>query len=366
MRLQLIALAAAIAGAGDARADPEDEPEARAALRIYADDDHVTVVSPSAAVAAAIGRSLTLDGDVTADVVTGASVDVVTSASPRTVHERRIEAGLALTRELRIGDASRISALGRASHENDYDSFRAGLAIHTELAAHNTVLELRYLGGADQAGDVTDAMFRRTRTTSELVASVSQVLGPRTVATLVVDATLADGYHGSPYRLVPVTIAAMPVPLRVGEVTPSARRSIAVSAQVRRAFGDRWFVTLDDRGYLDDWAVTSETATAEVLRTVGDRVLLGATMRVYLQGGARFYRGAYLADPDVPTFRTRDRTLGPMRSLFVSTTADVALDDDDRWHLVAAAGVLDTWFLDSPAQSERRALVLTGSLAHPF
>jgi hypothetical protein len=55
-----------------------------------------------------------------------------------------------------------------------------------------------------------------------------------------------------------------------------------------------------------------------------------------------------------------------MRSLYVSTTADVALDNDDRWHLVTAIGALGTWFLDFPAQAERRALVVTCSLSRPF
>jgi hypothetical protein len=364
MRLQLICALAVLTRV--AHADPDAEPSARAALRVYADDDHVTVISPSAAATAAIGRKITVDVDAAADVVTGASVDVVTSASPRAVHERRLEAGHALTRGLALGAATHVSALARASHENDYDAVRAGLAVHTEVAAHNTTLELGYQAGLDRAGDVTDDAFRRTRTSDEVVVVVSQVLDPRTVATFVVDGTLADGYHASPYRQVPVVEPGLPGALRLDEVTPSLRRSIAVSARVRHAIGDRWFVSLDDRGYLDDWAVASETATAELLRAAGDRALLGATVRGYLQTGARFYRGTYLADPDVPALRTRDRTLGPMRSLFVSTTADLALDDDDRWHLVTAIGVLETWFLDSPAQAERRALVLTCSASRPF
>src|SRR5204863_1096967 len=117
------------------------------------------------------------DADVDVDVVTGASVDVITSASPATVHERRVEAGVAVTRE--IGGV-RISALARGSHENDYDAVRAGAGVRGDLADHNTTVDVRVLAGDDVVGDVRDAGFRRTRTSAEVIGSVTQVLGPRT------------------------------------------------------------------------------------------------------------------------------------------------------------------------------------------
>jgi hypothetical protein len=355
VRLQLIALALAWSSA--AGADPGD-PSARATFRYYADDDHVTVVSPGAAATAAIGERTTVDADVDVDVVTGASVDVITSASPATVHEQRVEAGVAGTRA--IGGV-RISALVRGSHERDYDSVRGGAAVRAELADHNTTIDVRLLGGKDIAGDVRDPDFRRTRSSGELVALVTQVLGPRTIASLVVDASAAAGYHASPYRRVPVVVPDWPTPTFYTEETPRDRASVALALRVRRAVGDAWFATADERVYVDDWGLASDTLTAGVLRAFGDRLLGGVSARGYVQDGARFYRGTYAA---VQPYRTRDRTLGPMRSLFVECTADVALRG--TWHLVSSAGVLDTWFLDFPAQADRRALVLTLSLTSPL
>jgi len=77
-----------------------------------------------------------------------------------------------------------------------------------------------------------------------------------------------------------------------------------------------------------------------------------------------FYRARYLGEDDVPALRTVDRTLGPMRSLYVSSTADFAVRAD--WHVVLAIGLLGSWFSEFPAQAEQRAMITTASLTAPL
>lgn len=369
MRLQLIACVLAITASSTARGDGPGldlPPSARATFRFYADDDHMTVYSPGAATTVALTARTTLDVDASADIISGASVDVLTSASPGPISEQRVEAGLALTRAVNLGVGTQVSLLTRASHENDYDALRVGAVFRTELATRNFTLDVRYLAGRDVAGDVTDDTFRRTRFSHQVVLVLSQVLGTRTVASVVVDANHATGYHASPYRSVWITTPAWPLPERVDEVTPRVRNALAVAAHVRRAIGAAWFLTVDARGYRDDWDISSATLTTEVRRELGERLLVGGLVRGYVQSDAAFYRSAYVAAPTPPSLRTADRTLGAMGDVFVSATADVALDDDNAWHLVTAAGVHCWWFLDFPAQARRRALVVTSSLTIPF
>lgn len=349
MRLQLGLL---VALTRMASADPTDEPGASAGLHIYADDDHVTVVSPSASVRTDVTSRLSLSTDATVDAVSAASVDVVTSASPSTVHEQRIELGLSATyREQR----TRWWTAGvRASHEHDYESVRLRASGRWELAQRNTTLQLDYVFGYDDVTSMMDPSFHRDRESHELMASASQLLNRRAVLDLIVDVTRANGYHASPYRWILVDVPASPLPMRLDERTPALRASAAVAMRLRYAVTDRTTTSAMYRFYDDTWAMRSHTVTTDVLRTVGDW-LVGATLRGYVQTDASFYAAHYSGEP---RYRTHDRTLGAMRSIYGAATLDAPLRS---WHVVGSLGVLQFWFLDFPAQSDRQAVLVFSS-----
>src|SRR6185312_9344424 len=90
MRLQLISaalvtVAAVAAPAGSARA----QSDFSAKLQVYTDDDHTTVVSPVVHASAEVGDNDTVTLGYLADVVTSASIDVVSQASATTIHDVR-------------------------------------------------------------------------------------------------------------------------------------------------------------------------------------------------------------------------------------------------------------------------------------
>jgi hypothetical protein len=357
MRLQLIAALLMAASAASA------EPGARATLRVYADDDGMTVVSPAAGVEVAAGATA-IEADVVADVVSGASVDVITAASPRPVEERRLELGLRVGRPLPgLGGVS-VSALVRGSHEHDHDSIVGGGAVRVELAQRRLAVDARYVGGHETIGSVTDPSFARTRRSHQAALGVNLVADRRTVIDVVADARSSSGYHASPYRRVPWVDPAWPVPGWLAEQVPGHRRSLAGRVSVRRALDDRWFAGAGYGAYRDDWAITSHTANLDVRRQMSERVLAAVALRGYLQGAASFYRAVY--GGEVPDLRTRDRILGPMRTLFASVTADLAVGREPDRHVVVAAGVLATWFPEFPLQTRRDALMVTLSWSRPL
>jgi hypothetical protein len=343
MRLQLIALAWLLPGL--AHAQPVDEPTATAQVRVYADDDHVTVVSPSASMTALASPRVAISVDAEVDAVTAASVDVVTSASPRTVEERRVELGVAA--RLRTSGPTWFTLGTRGSHENDYDALRTHLTVRRELAQRNAALELSYVLGNDQATSVTDSAFRRTRLSHELELTASQLLGPRTVVDAIGDVMRADGYH-----------AGSPLAMRMPENTPRVRASLAAALRLRHALTRRWTSAALYRFYVDDWSITSHTATGELYCRI-KRSLVGLSLRGYVQDGASFYRAHY---DGMPELRTRDRTLGPMRSAHASLTVDTTVGAAEVWHIVGGLGLLRFWFLDFPAQANRDALVVSTSV----
>lgn len=355
MRLQLIVAVClgCVARVGSA------DGNATAMLRVYADDDHVTVVSPSASASFDAGPRLQLVTAVAADAVTGASVDVVTSASPATIHERRVEGTMDATAEV-----TRIASAGArviVSHENDYDSLHAAVHGAIELAKRNTTLAGTYDEGFEAAGSVVDPGFHDHRRTHRAVGTLTQILDRQTYLDLVLDLSLTHGYQASPYRSVILEDPASSAILRVSEVTPRTREAAAASARIRRAIGDRWAIHASYRFYLDDWELRSHTASVDVLTERPGGTRLAAGLRAYVQDAAFFYRESY---PDAgPALRTHDRTLGAMASAAIHATVDRPLGEV---RLVADLGVMRMWFFDFAPQRERTAVTLSLGSSWPF
>ncbi|CAN5905368.1 hypothetical protein BH11MYX3_BH11MYX3_21720 [soil metagenome] len=354
MRLQLTVL---LALTGAVSAETIDEPGASGGLHVYADDDHVIVVSPSAAVRADVAPRLSVSADTTVDVVSAASVDVVTSASPRTVHEQRVELGLAST--YRVGRASWWTLGIRGSHEHDYDALRVRASGKAELAQRNTTLQLDYVFGYDDVTSVVDPTFHRDRTSHELMLGASQLLSPRGVVDIIADVTHAAGYHASPYRQILVDLPASPLGMRLDEVTPVRRTSLAIAVRARYALGVRWTMSATYRFYFDTWSVSSHTVTGELSRRVGEW-LVGGTLRGYLQSDSAFYSPRYVGEP---RYRTHDRTLGAMRTMYGALTLDRQLAS---WHLVMSAGLLRLTFHEFPQQADRNAILTFSSLGRTW
>ena len=373
MRLQLVHILTASVlclPAGWAEAQEDDAHSTEARLRIYTDDDHVTVVSPSVAASFDAGKKVQVDIASTVDVVSAASVDVITQASPAEVHELRVEGeaavnwALSSTVQLRTG--------GIVSHESDYDSLRPTLAARAEVAQRNATIDVSYTAAFDKIGKAMQEDFAKKRRGHIVAAAYTQVLDAKTYLDTLVDIRRLNGFHANPYRLVPIVSALSTAIMQVDEQTPAIRQSVAGLLGIRRAIASDWFLHASLRLYEDDWSVGSQTISALLLRSLADgRYLVGWRMRGYAQSAAEFYRPYYeiAGDEAVPEFRTRDRALGTMRSFHGSLTIDAALSSDpssDAWRLRSMVSATHFSFLDFPAQRRRNALILGLSLLAPL
>lgn len=373
MRLQLVHIATVLALCVPelkAEAQENDAHNTEGRLRIYTDDDHVTVVSPS--VAANFDASETLQVEIagTVDVVSAASVDVITQASPAAVHEVRIEGGanvvwaLSPTLQLRTG--------GIVSHESDYDSLRPSLGGRLEVAQRNATIDVSYTAAFDKIGLAMQDDFAEERRGHIVATGYTQILDSKTYLDTLIDLRRLKGYHANPYRMVPIVSTQSTAIMHLAEQTPAVRKSVAGLLGIRRAITSDWFVHASLRLYEDDWSVGSQTISALLLRSLADgRYLVGWRMRGYSQSAAEFYRPYYeiSGTESAPEFRTRDRSLGSMRSIHGSLTIDAALSSDagsDTWRLRSMVSATHFSFLDFPAQRRRNALILGLSLLAPL
>ena len=343
MRAAVVAVLA-MALAGVARADV---PGGRvdAALHIFSEpapSQTLIVVTPAVRGRADIKNWLSLDVDWTADVVSGAtprtygSPDAVTAATR--FSEVRNELGARA--ELRKGPfTARVGY--RFGIENDYRSHALVLGAQFDLFQHDTTLAVDYAHDFDSVCDLDNRglapTLRQPLSTShgcfagtrglveesvgidDLSATVTQVLAPRLIGSIVGSWQRVDGFQSNPYREVRLSGGT----LFAQESHPRLRDRGSVSARLRWALLPHGVLGLDARYYDDSWGVQSGTGDLSWEQHHFDgRLRWRAHVRYYQQTGAVFYRDAgransYENDGPVGQYFTGDRELAPLGDLTI-------------------------------------------------
>lgn len=315
MRLPLIALLpiafAAPASGGD---------RAASWLSVHTSTDGLTVISPQVTARGSV-RTIEMQAGWDADVISGASVDVRTSASPRGYTE--VRQGLTLGTAWRPEAGTAIAFRYTPSWEPDYESQTFSVSATDEWMGHRLTTEIGVRGSFDRVGRVGSARETwRALDGGSLDLGLGWVFGPRTVGHLRFETQLARGFQASPYRF--ARVAGFGVP----EQVPDARTRFALAAGLRHALGRRWFAAASVRFYDDTWNVASHSEELDISWAAPrDRFVVGAAARFYGQSAASFYRSEYaFVSGGIPLLRTADKLLAPSMSVLGAMRASIA------WH----------------------------------
>ena len=369
------ARAAAALGPSDESASPPRassshvEVTASSELALYADSDHVQVFTPS--IAGAITNVLagwSVKGRYLVDVVSAASADVVSTASPAFVEVRQAGTLEASYKPRTFG----VAANAAISVEPDYVSALGGATITEDLLDKSLSLLFGYSHMHDVAGrsGTPFSVFSRTLDRDGFKAGVSVVVDRATVVSFVGDVMIEYGDPSKPYRYVPLFAPGVVVPtgatidqvnaLRVSERAleqlPLARDRYALT--MRWAHRSRSTTTrLDERAYVDTWGLKATTTDARVWFDVGSRVVVGPHLRFYAQTPVDFWQRAYALAPGFayPALRTGDRELGPLVNFTGGASLRVFSDvaSTRAWSFGADFGCAETRYLDDIYLSQR-------------
>lgn len=343
MRLQLTvaALAVLIAGTGVAETAgspaPGETPAPRrivgrihSELGVYADSDHVEVLTPSiAAEAEDATAGWSARADYLVDAVSAASVDIVSTASRHWTEVRQAGAARGAYKPGDVGFAG----TGSFSSEPDYLAWAAGGSGSLDLAQKNLTLLLGYAYGQDTIGrsGTPFSVFSRSLTRNALNGAVTVVVNPSTIVVLGGDLVRERGDQSKPYRYVPLfapTVAptvgngasvdevnALRLSERPLEQLPLARDRYAAWGRYLRRFA-RTTLRLEERLYTDSWSLRASSTDARLLVDRGERWMWSSHLRFHAQSPVSFWQRAYtLTDAGIPALRTGDRELGPLWSL---------------------------------------------------
>lgn len=298
---------ALLAFAGLAKAEPVATIEGRTSL--YEDTDETTISTTVVALSGRPVEEVTVSGHYLADIVSSASVDVVSAATDRwteTRHEGTWGVGYA--------DGTNTAGLGYTySVEHDWRSHTGSASFSRDILNHMITLGGGGSVTLNDIGRAGDPSFKKDGKQGSGTLSASFVLSRTDVVSVAYTLVYVDGYNASPYRFVRFVDPLVPRLLTgAPENVPDVRVRHAVGALWNHHMFRDTVLRSQLRGYGDDWGVLSATAGTEYVVGFGG-FEVGAFARGYVQTGASFYQDTY----DKPrVFMTADRELSPFADVF--------------------------------------------------
>lgn len=340
----------------------------------YQDTVAVSVLTPS--VAATVNRPTTglgANGRYLVDVVSAASPDIVSTASPRWNEVRHAGSIGASYKPGTFG----VSAGGNASYTPDYLSLGGNARVSQDLDEKNLTLVAGYGFGHDTIGRTGTpfSVFSNTLAYHTITVGFSRVASPSLVLELFGDAILERGDQSKPYRYIPIfspadaravprgasaeQVASMRLQARPLEQLPLERDRYALTGRLAWRLRTST-IRAEERGYRDTWGLMASTTDARWYVTLSKRVEVWPHVRVHVQNAVDFWQRAYAAESiaSLPALRTGDRELGGLLNLgagggirwAVGPSADV-----DAWVLTATLDGVYTSFADAIYVTQRLA-----------
>lgn len=348
----------------------------------YTDTDHVTVVTP--VVAADVENPLAgyrVEGAYLVDVISAASVDIVSTASRRWQETRH-----AGTLDASYGPKNvTLHATGAISREPDYAAIAGGARFTWDFWDRNHTILVGFTHDHDTIGRTGTSfdVFSHTLDVNTFDAGLSLTLNRSTMLSLVSDLILERGDQSKPYRYIPMfsasvapgiekgasidSVNAQRLPERPLEHLPETRERYALTARFGHRF-DHGTLRVDERLYSDSWNLHASTTEIRYYVDVSRRLMLWPKLRVHGQTGTYFWKRAYVAALapvgalDLPRYRTGDRELGPLGTLALGFGGSYAFGSVVRpsaFALVAQVDAIRTQFLDALYVTSRTAALGT-------
>jgi hypothetical protein len=299
-------------------------PEERAdAMFHYYEGGGVEVSGPALLVRKTVNDNASVYGRYYVDAVSGASIDVITTASPYRDQRTEYSAGIDF-----LHGANLMSASFTRSREHDYLADSYNLGISHDLFGGLTTLNVGYGQGHDTVLKTNDPTFEDSVNRYNFRVGVTQVLTRSLLASLSYEDVSESGYLNNPYRKVWIQGAPGSLPSPADEVYPHARDSQALGAKLIWGFTSSEShpvlrsMRFDYRYYRDSWGVRAHTAGVSMQRYFADRWVGEIHWRYYRQSAASFYMDVF---PSEMTYMARDKEL--------STFEDYSLGIKASWHI---------------------------------
>ena len=317
------------AGAATAGVLPDDRGDALYHMFV---GGGVEITGPSILVRKKVGKSVSFVGNYYVDMISSASIDVVTTASPYTEEREQMSLGMDYLR----GNTT-MSIGMTTSEESDFSAKSYNFRVSQDMFGDLTTLTLAYSLGNDEIGRSDDDTFERFADRQFYSVGLTQILTRNLIMGLSVETIADEGFLNNPYRSVRYLDSTSPVGFSFEpELYPNTRVSTAVGLRARYFLPYRAAIQVDYRFFTDTWGILSHTGAISYTHPFGPLTLTGK-YRFYTQDQADFYSDLF-SRSEATNFRARDKEL----SQFVSQTFRAQASYElfrDGWSFLEKASV---------------------------
>jgi hypothetical protein len=243
------------------------------------------------------------------DMVSSASIDVITTASP--YQEERTQYGVGF--EYLRGKVTYAASFSNST-ENDYDADTASLSISQDMFGDLTTVALFFTRGWDDVTRRGDATFADQVDRRIYGVNVSQVATRNLILGLSFETITEEGFLNNPYRQVRFVDpdAALGYSYE-SELYPRTRTGNALALRARWYLPYRAALQADYRFYSDTWDINASTAEVAYTHPLDHAWTFDVHFRFYTQNAAEFYSDLFPRE-DFQNFLARDKELAAMQS----------------------------------------------------
>ena len=260
------------------------------------------------------------------DTVSGASIDVIATASAYT--EKRNEARLGI--DYLAGD-SILSVNYAQSDEDDYNAKSMSFGIAHDTFGGMTTLSMEAGLGNDEVSRNGDASFSAKVKRYSYKLGWSQILARNWISALNLQLDQDEGFLNNPYRSVRFRDLSQPLGFSYqSEVYPNTRNAVALALVNKVYLPYRAAVTLNLRHYQDSWDIRAFDAELEYVHPLSQDWILEAKVRFYRQNQAEFYQDLF-DYKDQQNYMARDKELSKFTNLTLGLGASYQLTAWSFW-----------------------------------
>ncbi|MBZ9610062.1 DUF3570 domain-containing protein [Rheinheimera maricola] len=323
IRQTLLLLLTCLAAAAQAAVLPQD----RADLMYHSyQGGGVSIDGPALMLRKKAGQALSLSAYYYVDTVSGASIDVVATASAYT--EQRREARLGIDY---LAGNSIISANYAQSDEDDYQAKSVSFAVSHDTFGGMTTLSLEAGLGDDTVSRNGDESFSADVKRYNYKLGWTQVLSSSWIAAMNLQVDLDEGFLNNPYRSVRYLDANEPRGYGYqSEVYPDTRNAVAVALVNKVYLPYRAALSFNLRHYQDSWDIRALDAELEYVHPLSAQWTLEAKVRWYSQTQAKFYSDLF-AFASQQNFMARDKELSDFSNWTLGLGASYGLPGWAFW-----------------------------------
>lgn len=305
-RLGLTLLLAILPLVAQAAALPEDRADV---LYHGYNGGGLDVVGPSVLVRKGYQDKVSAWANYYVDMITSASIDVVTTASKYS--ETRTEYSLGADY---LHDRTIMSLSYTNSEEDDYSANVVNFGISQTFFGDLTTLGLSYGRGWDEVRRNGDEAFAEDLERQNFRVDLSQIITPSLIVSLNYEGVTDEGFLNNPYRQVRFLDADSPRGFSYEpERYPRTKTSNAWALRGLYFLPYRAAVRAEFRRYSDTWGVAAWNGEVGYVHPLKNSFIFDVRYRYYDQGAADFYSDLF-DRADAQNFLARDKELASFTS----------------------------------------------------